>query len=205
MTMADPVARPEHRTPPHPRPQLERAGWVSLDGAWDFALDPEARWTVPGQVQWDATIRVPFAPETPASGVGETGFFRACWYRRTFTAGPPDGGRLLLHFGAVDYAAAVWVNGALVAQHEGGYTPFAADITDALRSAGPQEVVVRAEDDPHDLAKPRGKQDWQLEPHSIWYPRTTGIWQTVWLERVAPHWIDQVPLTPCLERWEVGL
>ncbi len=79
----------------------------------------------------------------------------------------------------------MWVNGRLVARHEGGYTPFVADVTDALRAGGPQTIVVRAEDDPHDLAKPRGKQDWQLEPHSIWYPRTTGIWQTVWLERGA--------------------
>jgi hypothetical protein len=93
--------------------------------------------------------------------------------------------------GAVDYSARVWVNGKLAATHEGGHTPFFADITDMLRRR--QAGVVRAEDDPHDLTKPRGKQDWQLEPHSIWYPRTTGIWQTVWLERV-PHLHRQDPL-----------
>src|SRR4051812_24736380 len=81
---------------------------------------------------------------------------------------------------AVDYAARVWVNGRFVAAHEGGHTPFSADITFALNATGSQTVTICAEDDPHDLTKPRGKQDWQLEPHAIWYPRTTGIWQTVW-------------------------
>ena len=107
-----------------------------------------------------------------------------------------DGERLLLHFGAVDWAATVWVNGSLVVRHEGGYTPFYADITDALLPSGEQTVVVRADDDPADLGKPRGKQDWQLEPHSIWYPRTTGIWQTVWMERVPEEWVDRLDLVP---------
>ncbi len=94
----------------YPRPQLERAEWTSLNGQWDFALDPDARWRVPEQVEWNATIEVPFAPETPASGVGFDGFFRACWYRRTFER--PDlrtNHRLILHFGAVDFSARVWV------------------------------------------------------------------------------------------------
>ena len=165
----------------YPRPQLERPEWVSLNGAWEFALDPEARWSAPDQVAWDATITVPFSPESPASGIGDTGLYRACWYRRTFDAPAlARGERLILHFGAVDYAATVWVNGAVAARHEGGYTPFKADITELL-GPGPQTVVVCAEDDSQDLANPRGKQDWLLEPHSIWYPRTTGIWQTVWL------------------------
>ena len=92
----------------YPRPQLRRAQWTSLDGTWEFALDPEGRWSGPGQVAWDRAIRVPFAPETPLSGVQEPGFFRACWYRRTFDAPPPgEGQRLLLHLGAVDYEATV--------------------------------------------------------------------------------------------------
>ena len=81
---------------------------------------------------------------------------------------------VLLHFGAVDYAATVWVNGSLACEHQGGYTPFHADITDLLKSGGPAVIVVRAEDDPSDLSKPRGKQDWMLDPHSIWYFRTIG-------------------------------
>ncbi len=190
----------------HPRPQLRRAGWTSLDGTWDFALDPDARWTSPGSVTWSATIRVPFAPETPASGVCNTGFYRACWYRRTFDAPAVDSGeRLLLHFGAVDYEAAVWLNGTPVARHAGGYTPFCGDVTEYLTSTGPQTVVVRAFDDPLDLAQPRGKQDWLLEPHAIWYPRTTGIWQTVWLERVPAASLATLTWTSSVERWEIGL
>lgn len=188
----------------HPRPLLQRESWTSLNGAWDFVLDADARWRTPREVRWNGTITVPFAPETAASGVGDTGFYRRCWYRRAFDV-PPLGKneRLLLHFGAVDWAATVWVNGALAGCHEGGYTPFSLDLTDLLVE-GPQTVVVRADDDPADLAKPRGKQDWKLEPHSIWYPRTTGIWQTVWLERVPSTWIGSVRWVPNLERWEIG-
>ena len=92
-----------------------------------------------------------------------------------------------------------------VCWHKGGYTPFCADITEAVRGDGLQEIIVRAEDDPADLAKPRGKQDWKLEPHSIWYPRTTGIWQTVWLE-VVPQLVHRVVRwTSNLERWEIGI
>src|SRR4051794_36775843 len=90
-------------TSTHPRPQLERAGWASLNGEWDFAIDPEGCWSLPDEVPWKAHIRVPFAPETAASGVGDTGFYQACWYRRAFVAPPlSEGDRLLLHFGAVD-------------------------------------------------------------------------------------------------------
>ena len=154
---------------------------------------------------WDRTIRLPFAPETELSGVRETGFYKACWYRRVLAVPPPvAGGRLHLHFGAVDYAATVWANGREVARHEGGYTPFTADLT-VHAAGGEVEVVVRAEDDPHDLAKPRGKQDWQLNPHSIWYPRTTGIWQPVWLDAVPATAIARLRWTPTLERYEVGM
>jgi beta-galactosidase/beta-glucuronidase len=188
----------------HPRPLLHRQSWTSLNGPWDFALDPEAAWRNPREVQWGATIAVPFSPETKESGIGDTGFYRRCWYRRTFEAPElRDGERLLLHFGAVDWAATVWVNGALAGCHEGGYTPFSMDLTDLLGD-GPQTVIVRADDDPADLSKPRGKQDWKLAPHSIWYPRTTGIWQTVWLEKVPATWIGSVRWVPSLERWEIG-
>ena len=90
----------------------------------------------------------------------------------------------MLHFGAVDYCATVWVNGKSAVGTKAATRPFAPTSPSLLTVDGPQTIVVRAEDDPADLAKPRGKQDWQLEPHSIWYPRTTGIWQTVWMERV---------------------
>lgn len=188
----------------HPRPQLQRDGWEFVDGDWDFALDPDAVWSLPEEVHWDRTITVPFAPETVRSGIGFDGFLRACWYRRSFSASPlREGERLFLNFGAVDYAASVWIDGVRAGSHEGGYTPFSFDITDLLRGEV-HTVVVCAEDNPSDLAKPRGKQDWQLEPHSIWYPRTTGIWQSVWLERRPPTWIDAIRWSSSLSDWDVA-
>lgn len=190
----------------YPRPQLRRGEWFSLNGTWDFALDEAAQIRGPREVPWDRTILVPFAPETARSGVHYTGFFRACWYRRTFvapTCNPSQ--RLILHFGAVDYEASVWIDGALATEHEGGYTPFEVDITDYVRAGTVHELVVRAYDDPADLAKPRGKQDWELEPHSIWYPRTSGIWQTVWMEVVPDVRIEKLRWSANLERWELFL
>jgi len=189
----------------YPRPQLRRHTWYSLNGDWDFALDPPGRWARPDEVEWHTRIRVPFAPESRASGIGDTGFYRACWYRRRVEIDPPADARLILRFGAVDYHATVWVNGICVGDHEGGYTPFSFDVTAHAASSGTLEIILRAEDDPLDLAKPRGKQDWQREPHSIWYTRTTGIWQTVWLEAVPATAIRSLTFTPNLERWEIGI
>jgi beta-galactosidase/beta-glucuronidase len=180
----------------YPRPQLVRSNWTALNGRWRFAFDDDARYAKPGDIAtWPLTIVVPFPPESRASGVHDRGFHRVCWYQREFDV--PDGdGRLVLHLGAVDYAATVWVNDHVVAEHEGGHTPISADISFALRPGKRQLLTVRADDDPHDLTKPRGKQDWQLEPHAIWYPRTSGIWQTVWLERVAQTYIEKIRWTP---------
>ena len=189
----------------HPRPQLQRPNWESLDGRWDFSLDPDGDWSLPGEVTWDHSIIVPFAPETLLSGVAAEGFFRSCWYRRTVEISPVQGGeRIFLMFGAVDHSARVWVDGAYAGCHEGGFTPFSIDITDFLLPGMEHEVILCAEDDPQDLAKPRGKQDWQLEPHSIWYPRTTGIWQTVWLERRPASWIDSLRWIPGLAAWDIA-
>lgn len=172
------------RDPEHPRPQLRRGSWTSLDGSWELALDPDAALSDPATVDYDRMIVVPFAPETPASGVGFDGFLRRVWYRRSVTApARSPGERLLLHFGAVDRTATVWVDGHRVGAHVGGFTPFAVDVTDAV--SGPDfELVVRADDEPRSLTVPRGKQVWTEEPNLIWYPRTTGIWQTVWMEIV---------------------
>jgi beta-galactosidase/beta-glucuronidase len=199
----EPYSGPDN--PEYPRPQLRRREWMSLNGRWDFATDESAAIASAADVEWRDSIVVPFAPETSASGIAQTHLFRRCWYRRSFAVPPcRNGERLLLHFGAVDYRATVWVNGQLAVQHEGGYTPFSADITPLVSASAASIVVVRADDDPLELAKPRGKQDWQREPHSIWYPRTTGIWQTVWLERVPRAWISAVRWTPNLERWELA-
>jgi beta-galactosidase/beta-glucuronidase len=190
----------------HPRPQLTRSRWIDLSGTWQFAYDDDDRglseaWQLRDD-RFNRTILVPFPPEAPASGIGDPARHPVVWYRRTFTLPEEDrAGRLLLHFGAVDYRARVWVNGQLVATHEGGHTPFSADISAALLPGDqPQALVVRAEDQMEDLAQPRGKQDWQPHPHAIWYPRTTGIWQPVWLEPVPEIAITSVRWTPIVER-----
>ncbi len=188
----------------YPRPQLVRQQWMNLNGKWKFMFDDERRCRMPDAVTgWTHEINVPFSPETAMSGIGDTGFHCVCWYERQFQL-TPNAGHTILHFGAVDYRAQVWVNRHLVAEHEGGHTPFAADISGALNSDGAQTVTVYVEDDPHDLAKPRGKQDWLREPHSIWYPRTTGIWQTVWLEQVESTYIQSLRWTPIFETYEIG-
>jgi hypothetical protein len=194
---------PQHTV--HPRPQLARERWEDLCGTWQFAVDDTdegvtARWYETA-APFDRQIVVPFPPESRSSGIADTGYHPVVWYRRAVReARPPAGQRLLLHFGAVDYRAAVWVNGQYVGGHEGGHTPFALDISGALRpDEDDQVVVVRAEDQPRDVTQPRGKQDWRPEPHSVWYHRTTGIWQPVWLEPVPDvhvtelHWVPDVP------------
>jgi beta-galactosidase/beta-glucuronidase len=188
----------------YPRPQLVREKWYSLNGKWKFAFDDDNKFhDVSDPIVWTAEIIVPYPPESKASGIGDRGYHYACWYQREFQL-LANNKRVLLHFGAVDYRARVWVNGHLVAEHEGGHTPFSADITHALAVTENQLVTVYAEDDPHELAKPRGKQDWQLQPHSIWYPRTTGIWQTVWLEAVASTYIQKIRWTPNFDGFEIG-
>jgi len=200
----------------HPRPQLTRERWIDLTGIWDFAYDDaggglDAGWYEPtdeARRAFDRAIIVPFPPESAASGIGDTGYHPVLWYRRTFTLDgatrlKPDE-RLLLHCGAIDYRARVWVNGQHVAAHEGGHTPFSADITKALRPGGEQVVVIRAEDMPLDLAQPRGKQDWLEHPHNIWYDRTSGIWQPVWLEPVPATHVARLRWIPDLDRGLLG-
>lgn len=190
----------------YPRPILRRERWHSLDGVWEFGYDDadegeRAAWfaeEVPGA--FDREITVPYPPEAPASGIGETAPHAVVWYRRRIphellAAG--DGRRALVHFGAVDHRAKVWLDGRLVAEHVGGQTPFTADVTHALRPGADEHLlVVRAEDRPADLAQPRGKQDWQDRPHEVWYERTTGIWQTVWTETVAAQHLTDLAWIP---------
>jgi len=192
----------------YPRPQLVRPSWTELSGEWDFAFDDAdaglaARWFA--DPQFDRRIQVPFPFESAASGIQDTGFHQVIWYSRSFDdndlagAGFFTGQRLHVHFGAVDYRASVWVDGTFLGQHEGGHTPFSFDITDAVVPGLPEHtIVVRAEDDPLDVTQPRGKQDWRVDPHSIWYHRTSGIWQPVWLESTNPlavtllHWMPDL-------------
>ena len=157
----------------HPRPQLARDRWIDLSGRWEFAYDDDdvgldECWYERAD-RFDRMVMVPFPPESRASGIGDPGYHPVVWYRRTVQVAPTDRrGRLMLHFGAVDYRADVWVNGRLVVRHEGGHTPFSADIAPVLTPDGDQVIVVRAEDQPLDLAQPRGKQDWEERPHKIW-------------------------------------
>jgi beta-galactosidase/beta-glucuronidase len=181
--------------PEYPRPQFVRAAWMNLNGWWRFRLDDrnegrEQHWF--SATDYPDEILVPFSLESPMSGIGDRSFHPCVWYQRVFEI-PAEWGdsRVLLHFGAVDYRAMVWVNEIVVAWHEGGHTPFSADITGALR-AGSNSVVVRAEDPPTDRYIPRGKQHWEATPVSIFYARTTGIWQTVWLEPVGASYLETV-------------
>ncbi|PPF56403.1 glycoside hydrolase family 2 [Clavibacter michiganensis] len=180
----------------YPRPQSVRAQWADLDGPWSFRHDDADVGLTDGWAGGFGEARsivVPFPPESEASGIADPGFHRVVWYSRVITsadleeAGRSEAApRTLLHFGAVDYRATVWIDGRLAGSHEGGHTPFTFDVTALVAEGDEHIVVVRAEDDPHDVTQPRGKQDWHEAPHAIWYHRTTGIWQTVWLEAV-PH------------------
>ncbi len=203
-TTRDPEPRDTDRDATYPRPQLRRADWTLLDGPWRFRYDDERRFLHPAEIDgWPLTIEVPFPPESAASGIGDRGFHPCCWYERDFDVAA-DGGRVILRFGAVDYQARVWVNGQFAVGHEGGHTPFHADITSFLRAGGRQTVAVQVVDDPHELTKPRGKQDWQREPHAIWYPRTTGIWQSVWFEKVGRTYVSKIRWTPHVERYALA-
>jgi beta-galactosidase/beta-glucuronidase len=186
----------------YPRPQLVRPQWVDLGGEWSLRFDDDnlglsERWYAPAAASvFDRTIVVPFPPESAASGINDTGYHSVVWYQRYLSVDElrAHGERIIVHFGAVDYRATVWLNGTLLGHHEGGHTPFSFDISHELSAeAGDrQSLVVRAEDDPLDVAQPRGKQDWQEDPHVIWYHRTTGIWQPVWLEAVPRLAIDHL-------------
>jgi hypothetical protein len=171
-------------------------------------LDDTARHADPTEVQFDRTIVVPYPPEARASGLHDTGYRRRVWYRRQLQLDPSmtpvQDERLMLHFGAVNHRARVWVNGRFAVEHHGGHSPFTIDITRHLDGSG-LEIVVQAEDDPQDMHKARGKMDWEPEPHKIWYPRTSGIWRTVWIEKVPRAHVTQLRWTADVAAWQVRL
>ncbi|MFB5761517.1 glycoside hydrolase family 2 protein [Paenibacillus medicaginis] len=197
--------------PEYPRPQFARKEWLNLNGEWEFAFDDQRqgdreRWYEPeaGSV-FDKKIQVPFAFQSKLSGIGDPDFHDLVWYRKQLTL-PVEwkSKRILLHFGAVDYSASVWVNGRWAVSHEGGHTPFEADITDLLID-GENTIVVRAEDFSRDVTLPRGKQYWKQDSASIFYTRTTGIWQTVWLEPVDEARLHRVKFTPDIDRNDIQI
>ncbi len=187
----------------YPQPQFERADWLTLNGPWQFAFDDtntglDENWAA-GTRAFGRTITVPFAFEARLSGIGDTAFHPWAWYRRAFTVPAAwKGRRVLLRFGAVDYHATVWVNGVRAGEHEGGNTPFAFDVTPMLAS-GSNTVTVRAFDPPTDRYIPRGKQYWEPQSRSIFYTRTSGIWQPVWIEAAGDSYLEQVRTTAALD------
>jgi beta-galactosidase/beta-glucuronidase len=189
--------------PEFPQPQFERKDWLNLNGPWRFAFDDgnaglREAW-YGGSRRFDKSIVVPFAFESPKSGIGDPAFHPVVWYQRDVTVPAAwKGRRVLLKFGAVDYHATVWLNGQKLGEHEGGSTPFSFDITD-LAKDGANALVVRAEDPPTDRFIPRGKQYWKEKSESIFYTRTTGIWQTVWLEAVGDSYLSHVRITPTMD------
>ncbi len=184
---------PETPHAEYPRPQMVRDAWINLNGLWEYAIRPLED-SQPDN--FDGYILVPFAPESSLSGVMRSvGEDAQLWYRRTFnTSELSDDGRVLLHFGAVDWRATVWLNGNQVGQHEGGYDAFTFDISDNIDSAVPEQELVIAVWDPVDTSiQPRGKQ--VNQPEGIWYTSVTGIWQTVWLEQVPESSIASLEMT----------
>jgi len=184
----------ERPRPEYPRPRLERRDWVNLNGEWEFGAGPEPR--------FDRRILVPFAPQAELSGIGERMPGDRLWYRRRFAA--PAAERLLLHFGAVDYRAEVRVNGRVVARHEGGHTPFRADLT-GVASGSENELVVIVDDPMTDATLPRGKQSWARTNETIFYTPTSGIWQTVWLEPLPARHVAALRVIPDLDAGAVEL
>ncbi|BBZ77448.1 glycoside hydrolase [Mycolicibacterium anyangense] len=183
--------------PDYPRPQMVRADWLNLNGVWGYTgrSAGAALPAPPPPGAYREQVLVPYPVESALSGIGRHD--DEMWYRKVFTLPSGwQGRRILLHFGAVDQIATVWVNGQQVAHHEGGYTEFSADITPALRRAGRHEIVVRAQDRNEANPFPVGKQ--RNDPEGLFYTGASGIWQTVWLEPVRPAHIDKLDITPDL-------
>lgn len=191
----------------YPRPQLVRESWQNLNGEWDFAFDDnnigvKEKWFEKGD-PFKQKINVPFAYQTKLSGIDEPSFHDYVWYRHDFTVTEDwKNQKIVLHFGAVDYRAWVYVNSKFVGYHEGGHVSFSFDITEYL-TWGTETVTVRVEDPSTDETIPRGKQYWQEKSDGIWYTRTTGIWQTVWLEPLHDTSISRLRLTPDIDRGDI--
>ncbi len=186
--------------PEYPRPQMVRSQWLCLNGEWEFEVDHGDSGLERGLVERSLSgrITVPFAPESEASGLGDVDYLTAVWYRRTVSI-PADWGDavVLLHFGAVDQDTTVWVDGHEVVRHRGGFTPITADLTGLAAGGDEVTIVVRARD-PKRGPQARGKQSVLFHNQGCHYTRTTGIWQTVWMEPVSPAHLRRPRLTPQL-------
>lgn len=195
--------------PEHPNPQFQRRDWMNLNGKWSFKIDKSksglAKKYYQPQTNFDRTINVPFCPESVLSGIEYKDFMDAVWYSREFTIPEKYSGlRTILHFGAVDYKATVYINGKEVGTHKGGYISFEFDITDYITD-GKNVLTVYAEDDTRNPLQPRGKQSEEFYSHGCDYTRTTGIWQTVWLEFVPESRIKGIKIFPNVENCSVDI
>ncbi|HWW37853.1 glycoside hydrolase family 2 protein, partial [Pedobacter sp.] len=184
----------------YPRPQMVRTSWTNLNGLWDYAITPKDA----GQpVTFEGQILVPYPIESALSGVKKILLpTENLWYKKNIDFSPEKGGRTLLHFGAVDWQATVFVNGKEVGQHKGGYSAFSFDITGALRS-GSNELTVKVFDPTDQGTGPHGKQ--VLNPQNIYYTPSSGIWQTVWLETVPENYIEGLVMTPDIDKGVLNL
>ncbi|MBN2313273.1 MAG: hypothetical protein JXM79_05045, partial [Sedimentisphaerales bacterium] len=190
--------------PEHPKPQFQRDTWLNLNGEWNFAFDFDVVGVEKGWAKdpsgFDKKIIVPFCPESKLSGIHYTGFIPAVWYHRPFTVQDQwNGKRVFLHFGGVDYDCRAWINGTNVGSHYGGSSSFCFEITEALKE-GENNLVVCALDDVRSDVQPSGKQSRRLESYGCVYTRTTGIWQTVWLEARPESFIESVHIVPDLDK-----
>ena len=175
----------------YPRPQFVRDNWFCLNGQWEFSFGTDA---------FDRKITVPYAYQTKLSGINIQDFHDVVWYRKAFQL--PQGMKdknIILHFGAVDYRCWLWVNGIFILEHTGGHVGFSSDISHALKD-GENEIKLKVLDVASDMEMPRGKQYWEKTSSGIFYTRTTGIWQTVWLEAVENTYLEKVWLTPDIDR-----
>ena len=198
MTAGSQTPRPEH-----PRPQFVREDWINLNGPWSFTLDPGGSGADRGFAAssgFDREILVPFCPESALSGVGHTDFIESVWYQRPIEVPPRwEGKRILLHFGAVDWDSEVFLDGRRVGRHFGGTSSFTHDVTRFVEPGGTHSLVVRVRDETRSGRQPRGKQCPDFASRGCLYTRTTGIWQTVWLEAVSPHGLAGVHILPDLD------
>ena len=193
----------------HPRPDMARADWQSLNGTWEFEFDDAdkgqaERWHA-GSRKFSKKILVPYCFQSKLSGIADPAFHDVVWYRRSLQI--PESWRskrIQLHFGAVDYEARVWVNGDFAGSHRGGHVSFSVDITDLVKSGG-NTIALRVSDPSTDRTIPRGKQYWKEKSERIWYTRTTGIWQPVWIEAVDAVHIKRLRITPDVDRSQVGM
>ncbi len=191
----------------YPRPQLVRENWKNLNGKWRFAFDDQdigikEQW-FEKEEKYPYTIEVPFVYQSKLSGIGLREPHDIVWYQKEFEIAWTQHEAVILHMGAVDYEADIYINGNHVCSHIGGHTSFEVDITDFLRQEGRQVISVRAKDPCTDESIPRGKQFWEEKSRGIWYTNTTGIWQTVWLEVVEQQHIKALYITPQFDAGKV--